>query len=51
MFRYCFQALRLIDPERLFFGDRVYARKAVGADGVKSLSQILPTDHEMVRDT
>lgn len=41
-------ALQLIDPERKFFEDRVFARTAVGRDGVKSLSQILPTDHEMM---
>lgn len=40
--------LSLLDPERRFFGERVYARKALGADGLKSLAQILPQDHELI---
>eukprot|EP01053_Blabericola_migrator_P013233 Blabericola_migrator_1__13232@NODE_919_length_6051_cov_99_573529_g640_i0_p2_GENE_NODE_919_length_6051_cov_99_573529_g640_i0NODE_919_length_6051_cov_99_573529_g640_i0_p2_ORF_typecomplete_len722_score147_51NIF/PF03031_18/4_5e23HAD_2/PF13419_6/8_7e03HAD_2/PF13419_6/0_002DUF705/PF05152_12/12DUF705/PF05152_12/1_NODE_919_length_6051_cov_99_573529_g640_i029245089 len=41
-------ALHLLDPDRRFFGNRVFARTSVERDGTKSLNQILPTDHEMI---
>eukprot|EP01054_Gregarina_sp_Poly1_P009107 Gregarina_sp_Poly_1__9106@NODE_558_length_7531_cov_98_785102_g439_i0_p1_GENE_NODE_558_length_7531_cov_98_785102_g439_i0NODE_558_length_7531_cov_98_785102_g439_i0_p1_ORF_typecomplete_len655_score107_29NIF/PF03031_18/8_7e21HAD_2/PF13419_6/0_0038DUF705/PF05152_12/41DUF705/PF05152_12/1_4_NODE_558_length_7531_cov_98_785102_g439_i021094073 len=41
-------SLRLLDPGRTFFGTRVFARTSIEKDGTKSLSQILPTDHEMI---
>lgn len=43
------QGLKILDPERFFFGDRVFARTSLQDDGTKSLAQILPTDHEMVQ--